>query len=108
MTLARVFRKEPRAIADELVERLHARPLDPERIAAIEIAGPGFINFRFAQDYLHNALRGILVQETQYGRSEAGKGERASVEYVSANPTRPLSGGDGRQAVLGGTVACVR
>lgn len=105
MTLARVFRKAPRAIADELVERLNARPLDPERIAAVEIAGPGFINFRFTQDYLHNALRDILVQETQYGRSAAGKGKRAIVEYVSANPTGPLTVGHGRNAVLGDTVA---
>src|SRR5690625_7063925 len=103
MTLARVFRKAPRAIADELVERLNARPLDPERIAAIEIAGPGFIDFRFAQVYLHNGLRDILVQETQYGRSEAGKGKRAIVEYFSAKPNEPLTVGHDRTDVLGDT-----
>ena len=105
MTLARVFRKAPRAIADELVERLRERRLDPARVSDVSVAGPGFINFVFAQDFLHTSLREILVDGARYGRSLSGDGKRAIVEYVSANPTGPLTVGHGRNAVLGDTVA---
>lgn len=105
MTLARVFRKAPRAIAEELVARLRQRPLDPARIAAVEVAGPGFINFRYATDYLRDELAAILRHGERYGRTDGGRGRRAIVEYVSANPTGPLTVGHGRNAVLGDTVA---
>lgn len=104
MKLARDLKKSPRAIADDLASRLKT-VLDPQRITAVEIAGPGFINFRFADAYLAHALSGVLAAGDRYGRSEAGKGQRAIVEYVSANPTGPLTVGHGRNAVLGDTIA---
>lgn len=104
MQLARHLRQAPRQIADDLVARLRAR-LDPKRIADIEVAGPGFINFRFADTYLADALAALLAAGDDYGRSDVGLGQTALVEYVSANPTGPLTVGHGRNAVLGDTFA---
>ncbi|MDZ4701737.1 MAG: arginine--tRNA ligase [Rhodothermales bacterium] len=105
MKLARHLKQSPRAIADDLVRRLRALPVDPKRIAGIEVAGPGFINFQFAVTFLSDALAGVLVVGDTYGRSTLGGGQRAIVEYVSANPTGPLTVGHGRNAVLGDTIA---
>ena len=104
LRLARPLRQNPRQIAQTLAARLQER-LDPRRVAAVEIAGPGFLNFRFAPSYLSDALADILVEGDAYGRSDMGAGQTALVEYVSANPTGPLTVGHGRNAVLGDTVA---
>ena len=105
MQLARHFRKAPRQIAEDLKTHLETLPVDPDRISAIEVAGPGFLNFRFSDAYLFNALSGILQEGLTYGRSTSGQGKRALVEFVSANPTGPLTVGHGRNAVLGDTIA---
>ncbi len=104
MQLARVLKRAPRQIADALAADLSAR-VDSDRIAAIEVAGPGFLNFRFSDRYLAQALAEIRAQGEAYGRSDVGKGERVIVEFVSANPTGPLTVGHGRNAVLGDTVS---
>lgn len=105
MRLARHLRKAPRQIAEDLVERLRQKPLDPRRVAAVEIAGAGFINFRFAETFLFSELADLLAAGADYGRTDDGKGKQALVEYVSANPTGPLTVGHGRNAVLGDTIA---
>ncbi len=105
MKLARQLKQSPRAIAEDLVRRLQALPVDPRRIAGIEVAGPGFINFRFAVTFLSGALADILAVGDAYGRTTMGAGRRVIVEYVSANPTGPLTVGHGRNAVLGDTIA---
>ncbi len=105
MRLARHLRQAPRQIAEDLVQRLQDRPLDPERIAGVDVAGPGFINFRFADHYLYRELADLLDAGEAYGRTDAGQGQRANVEFVSANPTGPLTVGHGRNAVLGDTIA---
>ena len=105
MQLARYLRRAPRSIAKELADRLLARPLDATRIASVEVAGSGFINFRFSTEYLVGELRELLEAGESFGRSTTGQGKRALVEYVSANPTGPLTVGHGRNAVLGDTVA---
>jgi len=102
MVLAKPLRKPPRAIAEELVKTIKA---DPSRVSAIEIAGPGFINFRFANDWLYVELAGLLGNPDTFGRSDINAGKRIQVEFVSANPTGPLTVGHGRNAVLGDTVA---
>ncbi len=94
----------PRSIAESLADELRDR-LDPRRIKSVEVAGPGFINFRFAQDYLFDGLGDLLEEGDTFGQTDAGAGERALVEYVSANPTGPLTVGHGRNAVLGDTIA---
>ncbi len=101
LQLARHFKKSPRAIADELAAKID---LDPSRISAVEVAGPGFLNFRFAAAHLSTALRGMLDAGPSFGRVDP-TGKTAIVEFVSANPTGPLTVGHGRNAVLGDTIA---
>ncbi|KPP99514.1 MAG: arginyl-tRNA synthetase ArgS [Bacteroidetes bacterium HLUCCA01] len=102
MTLAKPLRKAPRGIAEELVGALE---YDAGQLESVEIAGPGFINFRFAASWLYDALNGALQQGSGFGKSTLLKGKRYQVEFVSANPTGPLTVGHGRNAVLGDTIA---
>jgi arginyl-tRNA synthetase len=102
MQLARPLRRAPRAVAEALAAGFDA---DPDRVSAVEIAGPGFINFRFSDRYLTQGVAEIVSAGDDFGKTRAGEGRRAIVEYVSANPTGPLTVGHGRNAVLGDTVA---
>ena len=102
MKLARSLRNNPRKIAEQLVDGLQ---YDDTRIKGVEIAGPGFINFRYAQDFLYDELQTILDQKETFGKTTDHKDEKILVEFVSANPTGPLTVGHGRNAVLGDTVA---
>jgi len=102
MQLAKPLRNNPRKIAGELVEKLE---LDPKLIESTGVAGPGFINFRYADQYLTDALKELIAAGGVFGETEEKKGQKALVEFVSANPTGPLTVGHGRNAVLGDTVA---
>ncbi|HEX8386585.1 MAG TPA: arginine--tRNA ligase, partial [Rubricoccaceae bacterium] len=102
LQLAKPLRRAPRAVAEALVAALD---IDPARVAAVEIAGPGFVNVRFAAGYLAAGLADLLAAGDAYGRTDTHAGETAIVEYVSANPTGPLTVGHGRNAVLGDTIA---
>jgi arginyl-tRNA synthetase len=102
LTLAKPLGRKPREIADELAGRLDASAAG---VRAVEIAGPGFINFRLAEDVLQQGLASILSAGDAFGRTNDGKGQAVNVEFVSANPTGPLHIGHGRQAALGDTVA---
>jgi len=102
LTLARRLGRPPRAIAEELVGRIDTAAAG---ITAAEIAGPGFINFRLADDYLTAGLAAIVAAGDGYGRSDAGQGRPVCVEFVSANPTGPLHIGHGRQAALGDAIS---
>jgi arginyl-tRNA synthetase len=95
LRLASVLSDNPRSIAERLAERLRER-VDPNRIRSVEVAGPGFINVRFAQDYLFDGLADLLAEGDAFGQTDAGAGKTALVEYVSANPTGPLNVGHGR------------
>ena len=105
MLLAKRLRKSPREIAEELTRLLG----DAEGlIASSAIAGPGFLNFKLAESSWQERLHEILSAADQFGRSQSGPpdGEKKiQVEFVSANPTGPLSTGHGRQAVLGDCIA---
>ena len=109
LQLARPLRRPPRAIAEALAGALNRRiEDDPDfarQVAAVEVAGPGFLNIRFASALLSDGVAEILRVGADYGRTSAGAGRRAIVEYVSANPTGPLTVGHGRNAVLGDTLA---
>lgn len=105
LKLARYLRKAPRLIAEDIAQGMRDLPVDPDRISGIEVAGPGFLNFRFSNAYLTKGVAAILEANTTFGRSDIGKGQTANVEYVSANPTGPLTVGHGRNAVLGDTLA---
>ncbi|MAT40188.1 MAG: arginine--tRNA ligase [Ectothiorhodospiraceae bacterium] len=100
MTLAKQEKKNPRQIATELVEHFQR---DDEKIAAVEIAGPGFINFRFADGYVKDEAFRILKEAGNYGKTADSSG-RVNVEWVSANPTGPLHAGHGRQVCIGATL----
>ena len=99
--MARAERKSPRAIAETLLHHLS----DPHGLlAATEIAGPGFINFRLSDRFWHEELASLLADDT-LGVERVGAGRRVQVEFVSANPTGPLTVGHGRNAVLGDSIA---
>lgn len=102
LLLTRILKKNPRIIATEIVEALNS---DKIYIENVEIAGPGFINFRFSNKWLHDQMAVVLSSGNNYGKSELLKGKRYQVEFVSANPTGPLTVGHGRNAVLGDTIA---
>lgn len=102
MTLAKVLRKSPLAIATDIVSRIH----DPEGyLAAIEVAPPGFINFRFSDTWIIGQLSDAIEQGAHFGQNNSLQNTRIQVEFVSANPTGPLTVGHGRNAVLGDTMA---
>ncbi len=102
MTLARELRRPPRKIAEEIAERLE---LETAGVTAVEVAGPGFLNFRLTSGAVANALDDILEQDDMFGRGDEGGDAPVMVEYVSANPTGPLHLGHGRQAALGDAIA---
>jgi len=98
MTLAKKEKKSPRDLAQTIVSKLQ---LSPKFIEKAEVAGGGFINFFFCKDYLNDQVLDIIQKAEHYGRHNVGANKKANVEFVSANPTGPLSIGHGRQAVLG-------
>lgn len=101
MTLAKRLGKAPRKIAEALIDQLG----DAEGLLkSSEIAGPGFINFRLAENCWQNLLCEIAEAGNQYGSATFGNKRRVQVEFVSANPTGPLSTGHGRQAILGDAI----
>ena len=102
MLLAKSGKKNPRAIAQEIIGKLE---VDPKYVSKVEIAGPGFINFHFTGEFFTAQIGGILKNTKSYGQRNIGDGKKTQVEYVSANPTGPLSVGHGRQAAIGDTMA---
>lgn len=96
MQSARVFRKSPRNIAEELVKRIEGEWLD-----RIDIAGPGFINFYLKSNVLYDTLASIINKGDAFGQLAKKDIAPIQVEYVSANPTGPLHIGHGRGAAAG-------
>jgi len=102
MLLAKRLRKKPREIAEDLKARIgDADGL----IATLEIAGPGFLNVKLVSSGWQEILHEIIAAGAGYGRSVAPGESKVQVEFVSANPTGPLSTGHGRQAILGDCIA---
>lgn len=102
MLLTNILKKNPKAIAQEIIDNLN---LDNSVVSKAEIAGPGFINFFFTSEYTSKIIKEILDKKENFGKSDKYLGKRANVEFVSANPTGPLTVGHGRNAVVGDTVA---
>ncbi|MGL5512698.1 MAG: arginine--tRNA ligase, partial [Sporomusa sp.] len=96
MQSAKAVKKSPRLIAEAIISRLQAPWLEKA-----VIAGPGFINFYLKSDWLYQELGNILAEGDAFGQSQAGRGQRVQVEFVSANPTGPLHVGHGRGAAVG-------
>ena len=102
LLLAKRLSRPPRAIAEAIRARLVA---EPGVVARAEVAGPGFVNVWLAEARWQGLLRRVLAEGPAFGHARAGAGERVQVEFVSANPTGPLTLGHGRQAVLGDSLA---
>ncbi len=105
LKLARHLRRAPRMIAEEIVAAYMAKEHDPFYVESVSTAGGGFINFKCSNRYLYRELASCLKQAENFGRSDTGNGQKVLVEFVSANPTGPLTVGHGRNAVLGDTLA---
>jgi len=105
MGLTKILKKPPKKIAEEIVAAINAgaRRAVPEQdiFESIEIAGPGFINFRLRKEFLHAKLEQLLTEEHSCLRTDIGEGRKVQVEFVSANPTGPLHVGHGRGAAVG-------
>ncbi len=101
LQLAKTLAANPREIAQALVDNLPEDPL----VERVEVAGPGFINFHLSPAWLHEALAECLAQEENYGRSEAGAGEKLQVEFISANPVGPIHIGNARGGPFGDVLA---
>lgn len=104
LILAKKVRKNPMELAKE-IER--AIPIDNSIIAEINVTPPGFINFKISPRYYQSVVQQIINKDEHFYTWNVGKGKTANVEFVSANPTGPLSVGHGRQAVIGDTVASI-
>lgn len=104
MTLAGRLKRPPRQIAEGIADALD---LDAAGVTAVEVAGPGFLNFRLAAGAVASVLDRIVATDTTFGRTDAGAGAPVMVEFVSANPTGPLHLGHARQAALGDAVAAL-
>ena len=101
MTLAKREKKNPRELAQAIINQMQN---DPE-IVSTEIAGGGFINFRFTPRYIAKQLSTVINAGKNFGRSTGGTGRSVNVEWVSANPTGPLHAGHGRQVCIGETIS---
>jgi len=99
---AKELRKNPRELALQIIPHLS---FPPDTIAKIEVAGAGFINFYLTPLFIMQSVEQVLLYTDRYGEGASGKGKRAIVEYVSANPTGPLTIGRGRGGVLGDCIA---
>ena len=102
MVVAGMERRNSREIAGELVGLL---AVDDELLVRVEIAGPGFVNFFLNPAVWSSILPEIFEQESNFGCAHFGSGKKVLVEFVSANPTGPLSVGHGRNAILGDSIA---
>ncbi len=102
MMLAKEMKSAPRNIAQNIIVNLD---YEKDLIDKIEIAGAGFINFYVSGKYYIKELQRILFLKDEYGKSELNKGRTANLEWVSANPTKPLHAGHGRQICLGKSIA---
>ena len=103
MQLARPLKKNPRELADRLVQLLQGQPAVQRWVQALEIAGPGFINLRLTPAAKQAVVAEVLAAQENFGRQPAS-GHKVMVEFVSANPTGPLHVGHGRNAALGDSI----
>src|SRR5215472_2813702 len=101
LTMARSEKKPPRAIAEIIRSNLEL----PSEVAEASVAGAGFLNFRMASAFWHGELRRAAREGDRFWRPQIGAGRKVQVEFLSANPTGPLTVGHGRNAVLGDTIA---
>jgi arginyl-tRNA synthetase len=98
LLIAKELGRPPRAVAEALAA---AFPRDPALFSAVEVAGPGFLNFRYGPEFLERLPARVAAAGGAFGASAGGAGTRVLVEYVSANPTGPLNVVSARAAAVG-------
>lgn len=103
MGLARIVRRAPLQIAQVVIPHLPA----VDFIAGAEAVAPGYINFALSESWLAAQVAAVLAAGESWGNVALGQGQRVQVEFVSANPTGPITIGSARNAVIGDTVASV-
>ena len=103
MILAKSLKENPIDIANRIKNNLIEKKL--ENIEEITVTHPGFINFVIKSIFYQNQIKTIIKDGSSFGKDRIGKGKSANVEFVSANPTGPLTVGHGRNAVIGDTVS---
>lgn len=102
MVSAKVAKEAPQSIAAKLADALR---IQSELFSDIGVAGPGFINIRFKPSVYHQEIKELAQHADVFGRNKSFEGQKIILEFVSANPTGPLTVGHGRNAVLGDTMA---
>ena len=102
LSLAKQLKSNPLEIAKNIGNLLQ---YDNKIISEYSVTKPGFLNFHISDNYYQKTLNNIISESESFGASNIGKNKTANVEFVSANPTGPLTVGHGRQAVLGDTIA---
>ena len=100
MGLSKLLKKAPKKIAEDIIASIE----DKRIFGKIDVAGPGFINFTFTEEYLQSSLRHIILSEKEFLREDIGMGKRVLVEFVSANPTGPLHIGHAKGAAVGNSL----
>lgn len=103
MILCKELGEPPQNIAEKIITKIKQKY--PKNFSSIEIANPGFINFKIKDTLLLSELENIIRKNHDFGKTNIGNGKKALVEFVSANPTGPLTIGHGRGAILGDTVS---
>ena len=104
MVCAKAFRNAPRKIAEEIVARID---LGETYFNKCEVAGAGFINFFFSENWYGDVINAVLEEKESYGSTELGKGKSVLVEFVSANPTGPMHIGNARGGAIGDCLSAV-
>ena len=104
MVCARVFHTAPRKIAESICEKIF---LDGSYFEKCEVAGAGFINFFFSQQWFSQVVTSVLADGEKYGETDFGDGKKVLVEFVSANPTGPMHIGNARGGAIGDCLSAV-
>ena len=104
LSASKALRNNPRVIAQTLLDHMD---LSGSYFSSAEIAGPGFLNFRLNDSWYAGVMEAVEAEGEKYGTSDALKGKKYMVEFVSANPTGPMHMGNARGGVLGDTLAAV-
>ncbi len=101
--LAPLIKRPPHEIAAGIAKNMEGKTAD--MIAGIDVVKPGYINLFMQQAFWHDALASVVQKGADYGKGDAGKGQKVLMEYISANPTGPIHVGHGRGAVIGDVLA---
>ena len=103
LVISKDLKKKPMDIGQKILDSLSMNSI--EDVEDITLTNPGFINFKIKHNFFQRQIHIIIKQNKNYGKGNYGDGKTANVEFVSANPTGPLTIGHGRNAILGDTVS---